>query len=184
MHALGVRVGDRVADGEHVREEREPLGEAGAAVDDVLQRAARDELHRVERLAVRPSPGVVERHDRRVLQPRGQPHLAVEAGVELGCVREDLLDRHGPSERTIDGADHATDAPATDLVLELEAARIRERQRDGHGGALWRRRARDRLVQPVLGSLVRCRLVLWRPGVAARRIRRRGHGFISSMSPA
>ena len=103
--ALAVRVRERVGDGDDVRQEREPLLERRPrARDRRLERSPVDELHRVERLAVRPAPGLVDRDDRRVLQARGDQRLALEArgepAVARCSARSSLIATGRPSRRS------------------------------------------------------------------------------------
>jgi hypothetical protein len=73
---VGVR--DRVGGGDQVRQELEAIDELRILRDEVLERAAADLAHHVKRRAGRRRARVVNRHDRRMLEPRGDPGLALE----------------------------------------------------------------------------------------------------------
>src|SRR5262249_16346168 len=72
-----------------------------------------DVLHRVERLARRPAAGFVDADDRRVLQPRREPRLALEADPE--ALVDELLDRHRAAQATVARADDPAHAAPTGL---------------------------------------------------------------------
>ena len=70
------------------------------------QVAALDQPHRDDQLAV-DLARVVDRHHRRVVEPRGEPRLAQEALAEplaLGELAGDHLQRHRPFEAEVGGA--------------------------------------------------------------------------------
>ena len=86
-HALGVGVGERVAERDAHLEDL-PIGEL-PLLEQRVQRAAAHELgDQVGALVVNRS--LVERHDRGVLQPRGRACLALEAGVDHALAGEHL----------------------------------------------------------------------------------------------
>ena len=99
--AVAMRIGHRIRRGEHVRHQRQPLLQRRRVEDQLLERAARDQLHRVERLARGQPSRLVDGHDRRMLQPRRDRRLAQEARLE------DALPRHARRVaigRVLDGA--------------------------------------------------------------------------------
>ena len=116
-----VRVRDRVRRGDDVRQQREPIGELAALADELLERPPRHLAHHVERRAVRRRAGVVHRHDRRMLEPRGDPDLALEPRHRLGIERQRLLERDGAAEHGIGRLDDAAHAAARDLGAHLVA---------------------------------------------------------------
>jgi hypothetical protein len=99
--AVVVRVRDRVGDGEHGRQQREPLREAGGLCDRTIERTARYQLHRIERRATAATAGIVDRHDRRMLEPRRDQGLAHEPPLRAVVAGEQLLDRDRPLEHPI-----------------------------------------------------------------------------------
>ncbi len=119
--ALAVRVGERVGDRDRVRHERDALGGRRRRADDLVERAALHELHRVVRIAVGPAPDLVDRHDRRVLQVRGDQRLAREPRDDVGVVDEDFLERDDAVRARIARAEHAAEPTARELALQLEA---------------------------------------------------------------
>src|SRR5262249_26024458 len=66
-----VCVGDGVGHGDDVMKEAEALLDGGSFDDQLAERAARDQLHRIERRAVGPAAGLVNGDDARVLEARG-----------------------------------------------------------------------------------------------------------------
>ena len=149
--ALPMRVRDRVGDGDHVRQQRQPLVERARAGDHLLERVAADQLHRVERLARRPAARLVDRHDRRVLQPRGDARLAAQA--LLVAVAQDLQCDLAPKilvERRVDDA-HRSRAHRLldDVAGELLPAEGNDVALDARHGRRQRRQATARaaLVQ-------------------------------------
>ena len=129
-HPLRVRVRDRVGHRDHVRHQREPLGERrGRSRRSPCRALARRRAHRVERLAARPPPGLVDRHDRRVLQARGDPRLALEARASRrGLARDQLLDRDRAAEPPVARRDDAAHAAARELAAEQVARGIDDAQ--------------------------------------------------------
>ncbi|MCY1061701.1 hypothetical protein [Nannocystis sp. SCPEA4] len=115
---LAVRVGDGLGGGEDVRQQGQPLGERFAAGDQVGERTARDQLHGVERLALGPARGLVDRHDGGVLQPRGEQRLSHEALLLPFVPHQQLLDRHRPVEPAVLRLRDAADAALGDLVAD------------------------------------------------------------------
>ncbi len=83
-----VRVGDRVRGGDDVRQQREPCGQLRGAADQLLERPAADLAHHVERRTALGRAGVMDRDDRRVLEPRGDPGLAGEPAYHVGVERQ------------------------------------------------------------------------------------------------
>jgi hypothetical protein len=129
--ALAVGVRDRVGHGDHVRQEGQALARRWGVADDVVERAARDELHRVERLARRPAPDVVDGDDGRVLEARGDRRLAHEARVRGAALAEDLLERDGAADPQIAHLEDAAEAAARELAHDVVARRIDGRQPHG-----------------------------------------------------
>jgi hypothetical protein len=132
---LAVCVRECVEHGEHVRDQCEPLREGLALRDHLVECAADDALHRVERLPVRPPAAFVDRDDRRVLEPRADQRLALEPHRELRVGLEQLLDRDDAIEPRIECLDdppHAAgrdrDAAHVDVALDdrqhADAARV------------------------------------------------------------
>jgi hypothetical protein len=129
--AAAVRVRDGLRHVDDVGQEREALGERALARDGLLERSARDELHRVEDLPARPPRGVVERDDGRVLELRRDQRLAEEAGLGVAAAAvEQLLERHRPAEPPIGRAQDAPEAAARDLARDLVALVIAEVERE------------------------------------------------------
>jgi len=126
--ALGVRVGDRVDRRGDRRQQRQALLERLGVGDRAVERPAADQLHRVERLARRPAPGLVDRHDRRVLEARGDQRLAAEPRAVLGIGVQQLLERDRPAEDAIGGRDDAAHAAARDLALGHVLPGVGDRQ--------------------------------------------------------
>ena len=114
---LAVRVRDRIARSCEPRQEREPIFERGGVVDHAIERAARDQLHREERLARWPAPGLVDRDDAGMLEPRGDQRLALETRELVARGIEQLLERDRAAEPAIFGGDDATHPAARDLVV-------------------------------------------------------------------
>ena len=134
-----VRVRDRVRRRDDVGDQAEPLGERGGLPDDGLERLPLDLAHHVERRMAGPGAGVVDRHDRRMLEARGDPDLALEAGERVGVDRERLLERDDATEHGILRLDDAAHTAARDLEAELVAGGGQRRRRAEH-----RRLARHR----------------------------------------
>ena len=126
-----VGVGDGVGDGDDVVEQADALVDGGALGDQLAQRAAGDELHGVERGAVGPAAGLVDRDDAGVLEARGDQGLAQEADLADVAARDQLLDRDVAAEVEVVGARHAAEAAATVLAEDLVAARVTELARLG-----------------------------------------------------
>jgi hypothetical protein len=74
-----VRVGDGVGHGDDVMEEAGAFLDGGSLGDQIAQRAASDELHGIERRAIGPAAGLVNRDDARMLEARGDERFAGEA---------------------------------------------------------------------------------------------------------
>ena len=104
-----------------LRVEAALLGEQGAQV------GALDEAHRhVEPVAL--LPGVVDRHDVRMLERGGDPALALEAGAELvvpGDARRDQLQRDPAIERQIGRPIHDAHAAAAGDGLDAMTGELR-----------------------------------------------------------
>ena len=120
-HALAVRVGQRLGDGDHVRQEREARRRGGGLGDQRVEGAATHQLHRVERLAARPAPDLVDRHDRRVLQVGGHHRLACEPRDQIGGGPQHFFQRDHAAGARIARAVHAAEAAARQLAEQLEA---------------------------------------------------------------
>ena len=103
-HPLAMGVRERVGDGEHVRDEREPRIEIRGLVDHHVERPTLDELHREERFAGRPPPDLVDRDDRGVLEVRRDQRLAREPQRRILRVDQHLLDRDHPTAAQIAGS--------------------------------------------------------------------------------
>jgi hypothetical protein len=119
-----VRVGDRVGHGDHVVQEIDALLDGGALADQVAQRPAGHQLHRVERRAVGPAAGLVHGDDAGVLEPRGDQDLALEPRLVDVAARQQLLDRDVAAELAIVGARHPAEAAAAVLAEELVALAV------------------------------------------------------------
>jgi hypothetical protein len=129
---LAVRIGDRLRRREHVRQQAEPLVERAPLADQLGERAPRHQLHRVERVAGGPAPGLVDRHDRRVLQPGRQQRLAHEPLVLRRALDQQLLDRHRPIQAAVAGPQHAADAALGHLLRDR--VRVARDAREVGGG--------------------------------------------------
>ena len=77
-HAFAVRVADGVGDRDHMRQQRQPVAQRAALGEQLLERAALDELHHVVRIAIRPAAGLVDGDDAGVLEPSRDQRLANE----------------------------------------------------------------------------------------------------------
>ena len=111
-----VRVCHGVGHRDHVVQEGDALLGGLARDDQVAQRSARDQLHRVERRPVGPAPGLVHRHDARVLEARGDQRLAQEADLVDVAARDQLLDRDVAPEVAVVRAEHPAQAAAAVLA--------------------------------------------------------------------
>ena len=100
------------------------------AADELLERPAADLAHHVERRAARRVPGVVDRHDRRVLEPRGDLRLALEPRASASGSRDSasLSATVRPSTR-VGRLDDAAHAAARDLACRRVAPVLRHRRR-------------------------------------------------------
>src|ERR1051325_9938578 len=96
--AAAVRVGDRVGDGDDVREQVKAFVDGGALGDEIAQRAAGEELHGVEWRAIGPAAGLVDRDDARVLEAGSDEGLAQEADFANVVARQELLDGNVAAE--------------------------------------------------------------------------------------
>ena len=132
-----VCVRDRVRRGDDVRHQRETPGDLGSRSDELLERSAGDLAHHVERRAVRRDSGVVDGHDRRMLEPRGDPRLALESRDRVGIERQRLLHRDGATEHGVRRLDDAAHPAARDLLVHGVApvGRHLRRGADRHGAA-------------------------------------------------
>jgi hypothetical protein len=102
-----------------------------------------------------------------MLQPRGDPDLALEPLQRIALAGQRLLERDGAAEPGVEGVDHAAHAAASDLVAEL-VARGRQRGRRGQRrrqAGHRRQRRRHRVVRHRGGVGQR----RWRAGHADRR---------------
>ena len=143
---LIVRVRDGLGGGDHLRQQRQPIGARVGVLDRARQRLAEHQLHHQERLAAGPEPGVVDGDHARVLQARRQLHLALEADRERGVLRAQHLDRDRAAEPQIAPGEHAAHAAVADLAVEHVAI-------GGRGARRGARRARAR-SRPSLSSAV------------------------------
>ena len=113
---------------EHVRQQREPLVEIARARDQLVERPPRDAPHHVERPAVRRDAGVVDRDDRRVLEPRGDPRprarTAARARAALSA-SSSLIATVRPSRVSI--ASTTRPMPPRPISRRAGSARRRER---------------------------------------------------------
>ncbi len=109
--------------------------ERSAPPDQLGQRLARDVLHGDERLAV-VLADVVDGDDVRVLQPRRQPRLALEALADVGVVDAQHLDRDEAIDGRVEGqeqrahaalAEALADAIAIDGLGQLHGVRVMSR---------------------------------------------------------
>ena len=114
---LAVRVRDRVARGGEARNDREPVLELRRLGDHLVERPARHQLHREERLAGRPAAGLVDRHDAGVLQARGDQRLALEPRDLVAGRIEQLTSARPAAEPAILGGDDLAHAAARDLAV-------------------------------------------------------------------
>ena len=99
---------------------------------DLIERAARHQLHGVERLARGPAAGLVDGHDRRMLQARRDQRLADEAARRLGAAGDELLDRDRAAEAAVVRAEDAAEAAARELVAHVVAIDGHQRQHRSH----------------------------------------------------
>jgi hypothetical protein len=112
------------------------LGQRPLGLDDLAQRLPVDELHddvgqRAE-LALG-LPGVVDRHDRRVVQRGRVLRLPAEAQLELrvtGQVGAQHLDRHVSGQPHVPAAVHLGHAAVAERLAQLVA--FGEQSRGGH----------------------------------------------------
>jgi len=125
---LGVRVRHRVDNGDHGRQQRQSFLERLLLGERLRERAARDELHRVERTFVVGLARIVDRDDRRMLQPRGDQRLAYEPRLRAGIGREQLLHGDQTIEIFVARAQDAAEPAAPDLTLDLVALAIESGQ--------------------------------------------------------
>jgi len=124
-HAAAVRVGHRLGHREDVGQEREPRPELLAFGDQLIERLAADLAHHVVGRAVRRGAGVVDRHDRRMLEPRRDPGLAREAAQRVGIADQHLLDRDGAAQQRVGRFDDAAHAAPRDLLTADVPAHMR-----------------------------------------------------------
>src|SRR5262249_8216610 len=134
---------------DEVRDERDAVGEPRALGDDVGERAALDELHREEWLAVGPPAGLVERDDRRVLEARGDAGLADEAGERAGLVAQEDVDGDAAAVAAVPGVEDAAHAAARELAADFVGGGVDGLERRGvddagGGGGLARGEDADR----------------------------------------
>ncbi len=121
--ADAVRVGHRLG---HVHENWKE-GETVLQIRRLHERSREcvtlDELQRVECLAIGPSSRVVQGHDVRVGELRGDADLAPEASGRGGSVAPELLQRHETIEPDVARAQNAADSAPRDLFPDLVALR-------------------------------------------------------------
>ena len=116
---LAVGIGDRVRDREHVRQQREAFLERRRLRHDIAQRSSRDELHRIERLAARPSTDLVNGYDRRVLKARREERLTTEATPHARAQLARLLDGHHAIQPPVARAQEPAVSAARELLANL-----------------------------------------------------------------
>ncbi len=124
-----VSVRARMRGRHHRRDEREPLGDGLALGDELLEWAPADLPHDVARCSVRPDARVVDRDDRGMLEPRGDPGLAGEPAQRIVIHRARFLQRDHTSERGIGGLDDTAHPAPRDLRPELVANGWHRRRR-------------------------------------------------------
>jgi hypothetical protein len=134
-----MRIGNRVGDGDDVRQERQPLIERIATGDHLAQRASTDELHRVEELAARQAAHVVDGNNRGMLQARGDLHFAMKSLVDGPAAQAQLLDGHLPVEAAIVRGKDAPEAAFGNLGAQLVT--LHRLVARGRGGGARRRAA-------------------------------------------
>ncbi|MCX5743387.1 MAG: hypothetical protein NT062_12915 [Proteobacteria bacterium] len=143
MHdAALVSVGDGLGGVHEVLDEAEAILDVARRRDERLERAPRDLAHHVVGHAIRRRPGVVDRHDRRVLEAGGDLGLALEARERVGVERQRLLHRDHAAEHGVERLDHAPHAAARDLALQRVPRRRRRRDDVGELVAGQRRHRR------------------------------------------
>jgi hypothetical protein len=125
--AVRVGVRHRLGGAQEVGQERQPRVERGGGGERVAEVAALDGAHREERLAAGPAPGVVHRHDRRMLQRGGDHHLAHEAAL-VAATAQHLLHDHGAAEVPVARAADAPEPAARQLALIDVTLRGRRRR--------------------------------------------------------
>ncbi len=161
--ALGVRGGDGV--GEVAREPRRARGFEGAPLEELLERLALAERHDVEGGALHVAH-VHDLHDARVVDPRGEARLLLEAqdGLAIGedapvhdLEREEAVEVR--ASRHVDGSHGATTQLPDDLVLTdphggtiAEARRLEQVARTGSSATPPRARRRGPLAPPRGGA--------------------------------
>ena len=106
--------------------------ERRAPPDQLGQRLARDVLHGDERLAV-VLADVVDGDDVRVLQPRREPRLALEALADVGVVDAQHLDRDEAIDGRIEREEERAHAALAEALADVIAI-------DGRRAASWRTR--------------------------------------------
>jgi hypothetical protein len=121
-----VRVGHGIGHGDHVVEEADALRDGRSVGDELAQRTAGDELHRVERRAVGPATGFVNGDDAGMLEARGDQGFAQEARFVDVAMRKQLLDGHVASELAVVSARDAAEAAAAVLRDDLVAVGVAE----------------------------------------------------------
>src|SRR5262249_48158426 len=94
---------------------------------------AGDELHGVERRAVGPAAGFIDRDDAGMLEARGDQRLAQEADLADVIARDQLLDGDVASEVDVVRARHAAQATAAVLAEDVVALGVAGLAA-GHGG--------------------------------------------------
>src|SRR5438094_131867 len=114
-----MRIRHCVGHRDDIREQRDSLIERWPLGNEISQRTAGDHLHRVERFSLWPLPGLVNRHDRWMLQARGQPGLAYESPSMIRVVRNEFLDRHDATEPLIVREQNSTEAAARVLAFNF-----------------------------------------------------------------
>jgi hypothetical protein len=131
--AADVGVGQGLAHRDRRRQKRQALGQGRALADHLIEGAAVDPAHREERSAVGPQPGLVDRHDRRVLQARGDEGLAAEPRHQLVVAGQRLLERDRSIVADVVGGHDAAHPAARDLLAALVVGRIDHPELAGQG---------------------------------------------------
>ena len=156
-HVLAVGVLERIAQRDPDRDDvavREP-----PLAEQLIERRAADELgDQVGAVVV--SPGLVERDDVRVLEPRGRLRLALET-ARVDALAQHDLDRHLAVEALVVGLPHRAEAAGAEPALQAVAP-----EHDRRLAVRLRRLARRlggspslRLVRRIVGSVAPRRTV-------------------------
>jgi hypothetical protein len=96
-------------------------------LQDLTERDALDQLHRVKQLAAFVHAKLVHRHDAGMLQTRRHPRFLDEAErlrFRQRCVRRNHLHRHRAGQVTIHRGQHLAHPAASDLRANFVVARL------------------------------------------------------------